>query len=61
MLRRRNFLRPATHNQVDLIPDEHTHYQVDLTSTAKMVRLSGLPDSQWLAFVYLLSNFIVFC
>jgi hypothetical protein len=27
----------------------HTHYQVDVRGTAKKVRLSGLPDSEWLA------------
>jgi hypothetical protein len=26
-----------------------THYQVDLTGTPDQVRLSGLPDSMWLA------------
>jgi hypothetical protein len=28
----------------NLIPDEHTNYQVALIGTAEKVRLSGLPD-----------------
>jgi hypothetical protein len=44
-----HFLRPATHYQVYLTPDEHTHYRVDLTVTAEKVRLSGLPDEHILS------------
>jgi hypothetical protein len=42
-------LRPLTHYQVDLIPDEHTYYQADLTGGPDQVYLSGLPDNEWLA------------
>jgi hypothetical protein len=30
--------------QIYLIPDDHTHYQIDLTGMAEKVRLSGVPD-----------------
>jgi hypothetical protein len=41
--------RPAS--QVYLIPDEHTHYPVDLTGGPDQLYLSGLPDGEWLALV----------
>jgi hypothetical protein len=37
------------HNNYDVWVNFMKHYQVDLTGTVEKVRLSGLPDCEWLA------------
>jgi hypothetical protein len=41
----------------DILLRKATYYQVDLTGTAEKVRLSGLPDSDWLAFWFVRGYF----